>query len=169
MVGPGSRMLFCWLLQNQSIWKQVWSLWIVQLERGTEAFAVKTFPADFYQNLNNALSSPKSQCFLRCPARIQSISHPSCSASELRNSTSTPPSSPSPWNYTWPQRFLLKSLEKRTGVLQAEPSVQGEYPGQRRRKQIQGIWQVRRDTVNRKGNREDFWGHPRSLWNPVSW
>lgn len=121
----------------------MWSLWIVQLERGTRAFAVETFPADFYQTLNNASSCPKPQCFLRCPARIQSIS--------------TLPGGPQSWEIpsvlllpphhcgtTSPERFLLKALEKRTSVLKAEISVHGEYPGRRMQKETWGLWKVRR-------------------------
>lgn len=167
MTGPGSRMLFCWLLQNQPIWKHMWSLWIVQLERGTRAFAVETFPADFYQNLNNASSSPKPQCFLRCPARIQSIS--------------TLPGGPQSWEIpsvlllpphhcgtTSPERFLLKALEKRTSVLKAEISVHGEYPGWECGKKHGGSERLE-GMSEQKANvefsschrREAIWGHPR--------
>lgn len=163
MVGPGSRMLFCWLLQSQSIWKHVWSPWIVQLERGTSAFAVETFPADFYQNLNNDSSSLQSQCFLRCPAWSQSIS--------------TLPGGPQSWEIpsillflphcciTTPERLLLKSLKERTCVLKAETFVHGEYPGWRMWKRNMGA------LTGEKGSSEqkDFWGASWSLWNLLYW
>lgn len=89
---------------------QVWSPWIVQLERGTRAFPVETFPADLYQNLNNALSSPKSQCFRKMPNPDLKPIHSCYSVSGLRNFITLPSSSPSLWKgFT---RFLLKFLEK---------------------------------------------------------
>lgn len=52
----------------------------VQLERGTRAFPVETFPADLYQNLNNALSFPKFQCFQKMPNPDLKPVHFCCSA-----------------------------------------------------------------------------------------
>lgn len=181
MVGPGSRMLFCWLLQIQCIWNQVWSLWIVQLERGTRAFPVETFPADLYQNLNNALSSPKSQCFRKMPNPDLKPIHSCYSASGLKNFITLPSSSPSLWK-GFTRKILteiLGEIDKRSEgrnlctfemfwtswTENAEKSW--EAGGSER-------WEGTQGTKTQCGifphhRKEDFWGHSWSLWNPFSW
>lgn len=149
MVGPGSRTLFCWLLQNQSIWEPVWSLRIVQVETGAVAFAVETFPEDFYQNCNNALSPRKPQSFLRCSAQIRSIATlPIMPQSWEIPSVST--SFPHHCGAFSPERCSLKSLERRTSALKAETAVCGEHLGLRMLGKTWGLWEVRKDTVNKR-------------------
>lgn len=176
MVGPGSGMLFCWLAS-----KPIHLRASVEPANGsTRKGHARLWGGDF----PSRLPSKSSQCFVFPQTSVlpkmlrpdPKRSHPSCNASELRHSISQYLFSPSLWSYC-PRKMLAKVLGERAKCSEGRNRCMWRTPWTGNAGKNMGALRGEKGHSEQKAKvefsscypREDFWGHPWSLWNLLSW